>query len=225
MKLVIESTESEETINAADFSANALFGTNGQSKFLVTEATSLELETIGLINSSPPENAVIVTEDGFSFVVQKNGDITDGDITFKSMAEFTVRFTLYAWLNGNPVQRMANTILDEAAKMTTDELDEWYLTHVGYRLSEDDPTIIGSSRHSTSVAEMMCLHRCGEGAIHTEMQNIIAKQVGHRNASQELVSTSLLTNLYQKLIRDYPDTNWDDNTKEILQEIAVHLGQ
>ncbi len=47
--------------------------------------------------------------------------------------------------------------------MSTDELDDWYQEHVGYRLSEDDPEIIGTLRHVADVAEMMCLHEHGEG--------------------------------------------------------------
>lgn len=49
--------------------------------------------------------------------------------------------------------------------MSTDQLDDWYEEHVGYRLSEDDPEIVDRfGAIERAVAEMMCLHEHGEGA-------------------------------------------------------------
>jgi len=53
--------------------------------------------------------------------------------------------------------------LQLTSNMSTDELDDWYEKHVGYRVSDDDPSLVGSPEHGYMVAEMMCLHANGEG--------------------------------------------------------------
>lgn len=55
----------------------------------------------------------------------------------------------------------AATCIQKASAMSTDELDDWYEEHVGYRLSEEDPSLVGSPEHAYQVAEMMCLHAYG----------------------------------------------------------------
>lgn len=64
-------------------------------------------------------------------------------------------------------------LIDAAFTMTTDQLDDWYLEHVGYRLTEDNPVLVGVPQHAEQVAEMMCLHEFGEAS--TEYALLLAK--------------------------------------------------
>lgn len=57
---------------------------------------------------------------------------------------------------GNEV--LAASYLQRAMAMSTDDLDDWYENHVGYRPSEDDPKLIGNPEHAYLIAETMCLH-------------------------------------------------------------------
>lgn len=63
--------------------------------------------------------------------------------------------------------------------MTTEQLDDWYEEHVGYRLSEDDPSLVGKMEHAAQVAEMMCLHEHGEGEVHDALLSTLV-QLGYR---------------------------------------------
>lgn len=56
-------------------------------------------------------------------------------------------------------------LIDVAFAMTTDQLDDWYLEHVGYRLTDDDPALLCTPQHAEQVAEMMCLHKFGEDSV------------------------------------------------------------
>ena len=57
-----------------------------------------------------------------------------------------------------------NKYLVITSTMTAIELDNWYENHVGYRLSEDDESLVGNIQaHRYAIAEMMCLHDHGEG--------------------------------------------------------------
>lgn len=60
---------------------------------------------------------------------------------------------------GNEV--IAAAYLKQAMAMSTDELDDWYEQHVGYRASQDDPALIGSPEHAYLIAETMCLQDNG----------------------------------------------------------------
>lgn len=69
--------------------------------------------------------------------------------------------------DGNEVEAAA--FIQRASAMSTDELDDWYEEHVGYRLSEDDPTLVGNPEHAYQVAEMMCLHAHGPKGTYGEL--------------------------------------------------------
>lgn len=72
----------------------------------------------------------------------------------------------------------ASKYLETVARMSTDELDGWYQEHVGYRLSEDDPSVLGKPEHGYAVAEMMCLHAHGEGDVYHALLDLIKKAKG-----------------------------------------------
>ncbi len=75
---------------------------------------------------------------------------------------------------------VAEGFLKVAESMTTDQLDDWYEEHVGYRVSADDPTLVGKPEHATMVAEMMVLNACGEGAEYDAILGLIgAKGLSH----------------------------------------------
>lgn len=79
--------------------------------------------------------------------------------------------------NDQPVShRPAANFLAAVENLSTDQLDDWYEEHVGYRLSQDDPSLIGCPEHLYAVAEMMCLHACGEGEIYAELLELIEAQ-------------------------------------------------
>lgn len=62
----------------------------------------------------------------------------------------------------------ASTVRQSISQWTREQLDEWYLENVGYRLSEDDEMAATDiSYHRNAIGEMMCLLSYGEGAIHT----------------------------------------------------------
>lgn len=61
-------------------------------------------------------------------------------------------------------------IIGLVSAMSTDQLDDWYEEHVGYRLSVDDPKVADRfGAMPRAVAEMMCLHEHGEGATYDAM--------------------------------------------------------
>jgi hypothetical protein len=62
--------------------------------FCISEATSAELLDLRLLNAQAPPGAEIKTEDGYRLTVLADGTITDGDITYKSLAEMDVDFSL-----------------------------------------------------------------------------------------------------------------------------------
>lgn len=68
---------------------------------------------------------------------------------------------------GNEVAAAA--FIQRASLMSTDELDDWYEAHVGYRLSEDDPSLVGKPEHAYLVAEAMCLHEHGPKGTYGDM--------------------------------------------------------
>lgn len=70
----------------------------------------------------------------------------------------------------------ASRFLSTVESMSTDQLDDWYEQKVGYRLSVDDPSVLGKPEHGYQVAEMMCLHEHGEGAVYRALLEIIAKR-------------------------------------------------
>ncbi len=65
--------------------------------------------------------------------------------------------------------RPAASFLAAVENLSTDQLDDWYEEHIGYRLSQDDPSLIGTPEHGYAIAEMMCLHACGEGEVYAEL--------------------------------------------------------
>lgn len=66
--------------------------------FVVSSVTRSELESIRRLDAKPPKGAVIVTEDGYKFTVSEDGTITDGDMSFTSLAEIDADFVLTATL-------------------------------------------------------------------------------------------------------------------------------
>lgn len=60
---------------------------------------------------------------------------------------------------GNELEAAA--FIRKASAMSTDDLDDWYEAHVGYRPSVDDPSLVGNPEHAYLIAETMCLHAHG----------------------------------------------------------------
>lgn len=58
-------------------------------------------------------------------------------------------------------ETVAAGYLQQAMSMSTDELDDWYEQHVGYRPSQDDPALVGNPEHAYLIAETMCLRAHG----------------------------------------------------------------
>ncbi len=73
----------------------------------------------------------------------------------------------------------AEYFLAKVESLSTDQLDDWYEEHVGYRLSEDDPSLIGMPEHGFAIAEMMCLHACGEGEVYSELLQLIEAEAAN----------------------------------------------
>lgn len=80
----------------------------------------------------------------------------------------------------NPLVAAAKKYIDAVEPMSTDELDDWYEERVGYRLSVDDPSIVGTLKHNADVAEMMCLHEHGEGETYDALVYVLV-QIGWRH--------------------------------------------
>lgn len=83
--------------------------------------------------------------------------------------------TLEGFQRSDAVIQQASHYLKAAADMSTDQLDDWYEQRVGYRISQDDPSLIGKPEHGYAIAEMMCLHEHGEGEIYLALRGLIEK--------------------------------------------------
>lgn len=62
--------------------------------FCISEASSAELLSLRLLFAKAPPGSVVKTEDGNQFLVLLDGTITDGDLTYNSLAEIGVDFSL-----------------------------------------------------------------------------------------------------------------------------------
>ncbi len=90
--------------------------------------------------------------------------------TFDPQGEIPIPPPTKATGNDQPISyRPAANFLASVENLSTDQLDDWYEEHVGYRLSQDDPSLIGTPEHGYVIAEMMCLHACGEGEVYAEL--------------------------------------------------------
>jgi hypothetical protein len=49
----------------------------------------------------------------------------------------------------------------------------------GRFVSEDDPSLIGMPEHGFAIAEMMCLHACGEGEVYSELLQLIEAETAN----------------------------------------------
>lgn len=69
---------------------------------------------------------------------------------------------------------VAQAIINVAASLSTDELDDWYEERVGYRPSADDPSLVGDPEHAYLIAELMCLHAHGPKGPYVELCRLLA---------------------------------------------------
>lgn len=139
--------------------------------FVVSEVTSAELGRLRRLNAALPAGGHVTTVDGCVLAVTPGGALVSSTGASLAVSDLADGWRLTARLE--PV--LAAFFLKEVESWTTDMLDDWYEKHVGYRLSVDDPSLVGSVRHGEAVAEMMCLHQFGEGAVYAELLRLLGE--------------------------------------------------
>lgn len=91
----------DEIVGSAINEGRVLFGEYGRGdgetpwQFWVSQASSKELERLGLLSARLPKGAVIRTEDGYRFTVSEEGiGVEDGDLIYTSLSDLDVDFEL-----------------------------------------------------------------------------------------------------------------------------------
>lgn len=145
-----------------------------EKAFCVVEATSEELELLGLLDAEIPPTGQIRTGDGYTLEI-RDMSISDGDLEYKALSEIGVDFALTSTIL--PV--IGKFFLEQVIEMPTEALDDWYERNVGYRLSVDDPTLLEMDAHKHQVAEMMLLHQFGEGDVHASFLGMLSGETAY----------------------------------------------
>lgn len=76
-------------------------------------------------------------------------------------------------MNTEQLLSIARECREHTRHMTPTQLDDWYAEHVGYRISEDDPSLKGNPRaHQAAVADVMFFSRLTDGEDTAETQEV-----------------------------------------------------
>lgn len=82
---------------------------------------------------------------------------------------------------------IARDCREQARNMTPTQLDDWYAEHVGYRISDDDPSLKENpSAHQAAVADVMFFSRLTDGEDTAETQEMAKRLSSSILSGEEL---------------------------------------